>query len=213
MKIYVQSPDYGSAVAHIFQREGHTIVDNVPDCDVYVLTGGEDINPLLYGEEPIAATYYNQRRDDQELRGYRIAHELNKFKFGICRGAQLLTALNGGKLWQDVDGHTRAHNMFDVRDRRIIHTSSVHHQQMRVPEGKLPDGTPICEVICVADESHRKQGLYDFWQADGESVDQDVEVCWYPGDRGLCVQGHPEYGGYGDLKRYMFDLMYERIAA
>jgi putative glutamine amidotransferase len=69
-----------------------------------VLTGGEDVDPALYGEAPIPALGEVQRtRDDMELRALACALRRELPVFGICRGAQVLNVHFGGTLFQDLN--------------------------------------------------------------------------------------------------------------
>jgi putative glutamine amidotransferase len=68
-----------------------------------LLTGGGDILSLHYGEEPHAASKYQDPvRDEMELELTRLALERELPVFGICRGVQLLNVALGGTLIQDV---------------------------------------------------------------------------------------------------------------
>lgn len=56
-----------------------------------LLTGGEDVNPKLYGEERIAETDApDDERDALELRLIAQALERDIPVFAICRGMQML---------------------------------------------------------------------------------------------------------------------------
>ncbi len=73
-----------------------------------VLTGGEDVHPSRYGEQPRADVEYmpfDTARDDMELSITRAALEADMPIYGICRGMQLLNVAMGGKLVQHMDGH------------------------------------------------------------------------------------------------------------
>lgn len=71
----------------------------------FLLLGGVDIDPRLYGEEPHAKTDPPKReRDDHELRLVRQALERDIPTLCICRGHQLLNVAMGGSLVQDLDG-------------------------------------------------------------------------------------------------------------
>jgi putative glutamine amidotransferase len=73
-------------------------------CCGLVLSGGEDVDPALYGEAPSRALGRVQRaRDDMELRGLVCALQREMPVFGICRGAQVLNVHFGGTLYQDID--------------------------------------------------------------------------------------------------------------
>jgi len=72
--------------------------------DGIILTGGEDINPILYGDtsnlalcEPI-----NHRRDslEQKLFDYAFRHKVPLM--GVCRGMQMMNVATGGSLYGDL---------------------------------------------------------------------------------------------------------------
>ena len=73
-----------------------TPVDSPEKADIIVFSGGADINPALYNCERHHSTYYSERRDALEVGCFNSLSK-NQTVIGICRGAQLVTALNGGK--------------------------------------------------------------------------------------------------------------------
>ncbi len=71
--------------------------------DGLLLTGGEDIAPALYGEEPRQGMGdVSPLRDHFESRLLVYMIELNKPVVAICRGIQVLNAVMGGTLFQDL---------------------------------------------------------------------------------------------------------------
>lgn len=73
--------------------------------DGLVLTGGEDLDPVLYGEEAVPETYgYDAGIDRWEEALYRAAVALGKPVLAICRGHQLLNVIHGGTLDQHITG-------------------------------------------------------------------------------------------------------------
>ena len=72
-------------------------------CDGLILSGGEDVNPELYGEDFVhPKTRFNRRRDELEVAMIKYAILLGMPILGICRGMQLLAVVNGGTLHQSV---------------------------------------------------------------------------------------------------------------
>lgn len=70
-----------------------------------ILSGGGDIDPLLFGEEPYAnmhATDIDPLRDAFELALYRYAITKKMPILGICRGMQLINIADGGTIFQDI---------------------------------------------------------------------------------------------------------------
>ena len=76
------------------------IVDRV---DGLLLTGGNDVAPVLYGETKETFCGENDpRRDRMEARLIELALQADKPVFGICRGLQILNVVLGGTLYQDL---------------------------------------------------------------------------------------------------------------
>ena len=107
-------------------------IENVKDTDLILFTGGEDVRAELYGFAQNSKTHSNKDRDEFEVKFYKKALELNKPMAGICRGAQLLTALQSrGLLIQDVTGHARMHpHEIEFNDGERMLATSTHHQMM-----------------------------------------------------------------------------------
>lgn len=71
--------------------------------DGVLFTGGPDIDPDLYGGSPHPAVYGVDRiRDEQEINLVRLAVQVNKPFFGICRGNQVINVALGGTLYSDI---------------------------------------------------------------------------------------------------------------
>ena len=138
--------------------------------DGLVLSGGEDVDPVHYGEEPHPTVKSNidPLRDAQEMALYRHARERALPVLAICRGIQLVNVALGGSLWQDLPSDKPdglSHNQPDGRDARThpvevtpgsrlaralgathFEVNSFHHQSIRqlapglVVTALAPDG-------------------------------------------------------------------------
>jgi putative glutamine amidotransferase len=87
-------------------------------CDAVILSGGEDVDPSLFGEDPhqnIGDTII--LRDKVEIQIIKRAMETNKPILAICRGIQILNVALGGTLIQDIPSQ--------IKD-SIKHTQSVN---------------------------------------------------------------------------------------
>lgn len=74
--------------------------------DAVVLTGGEDVDPGLYGHPPGPRTRpAPPSRDASEMAACRAALEIGRPLLAVCRGMQVLNVALGGTLVQDVEGH------------------------------------------------------------------------------------------------------------
>jgi putative glutamine amidotransferase len=70
-----------------------------------LLTGGRDLDPKLYGQEPATETQEpNAERDQMEMGLLREALDRNLPVLAICRGLQLFNVYHGGTLLQHLPG-------------------------------------------------------------------------------------------------------------
>lgn len=77
--------------------------DIVSRLDALILSGGEDIHPSYYGEEPIEELgSVNDIRDIYDIALIKAAAKRNLPLLGICRGEQLINVAFGGTLYQDI---------------------------------------------------------------------------------------------------------------
>ena len=75
----------------------------VQAADALLLTGGGDVNSLVYGQEPHPQSKYQDPvRDEMEFTVTRLALERGLPILAVCRGAQLLNVALGGTLIQDI---------------------------------------------------------------------------------------------------------------
>lgn len=70
--------------------------------DGVVVTGGHDVDPVLYAAEPEVEPRHDPARDAFESAIIEAALERGVPLLGICRGAQLLNVLMGGTLFQEL---------------------------------------------------------------------------------------------------------------
>ncbi len=70
--------------------------------DGVVITGGHDIDPVLYAAAPEVKPKYDPERDALESAVIERALERGLPLLGICRGAQLLNVRLGGNLFQEL---------------------------------------------------------------------------------------------------------------
>ena len=72
-------------------------------CDGILIAGGQDVTPMLYGEEELpCCKECAPERDRMELILLDEALSRGMPVFGICRGLQFINAALGGTLWQDL---------------------------------------------------------------------------------------------------------------
>lgn len=151
----------------------------------HIFWGGEDISPHFYNETKSRYCGHNNiPRDTKEI---TLAYELIDKQIpliGICRGAQLLNVVNGGKLLQHIDGHaiSRMHDITTYNN-KILYCTSTHHQMM-VP-------TKDAEILAVSNGS--VMGIANPDTDKFEEIEKVYEVLYYPKTKCFCIQGHPEW--------------------
>ena len=80
-----------------------TIEAQVNALDGLIVTGGIDVNPMIYDENPETLQGDSSLdRDYYEMRVLKYANEKQIPIFGICRGIQILNVYFKGSLYQDL---------------------------------------------------------------------------------------------------------------
>ena len=196
--VFVHGDQYEEAAfAEMFTRAKCSRAASPLECDLMVFTGGADVNPELYGEERYVLSRFDEARDQADIDMYLMCLETGIPMLGICRGAQFLHVMNGGKLYQDVDEHQGAHDMWDCKAKAMVHrVSSVHHQMCRSNFGNG------MEVIGTATKSRRRVITKDSFETGQLS---DIEAFYYRETNCLGIQGHPEYSGYPAFSRWTLE--------
>ncbi len=159
----------------------------IKDADFILLSGGADISSHLYGEDPTpnGARYPIHRRDAVEIHAIGVGRSLGIPVFGICRGAQLLHVMNGGKLIQHLETHHNHTHKMKRADTKaeICEVNSLHHQ-----------GIPIDEAINMY--GAKNVAINDDEVSVEAFVDEKRQV--------YGVQYHPEFGGCSTEGRKFF---------
>lgn len=157
-----------------------------------IFTGGEDVNPSLYGHPVHYTTYVNIAREERiELPIYRRAYERKIPMMGICRGSQFLWVMRGGNLIQNVDNHTYPHYVLDLTGGKTYSVTSTHHQAANL--SSKPQG--ICILAVVSPTISTLRETYDQDSETFVHCENGVDVeAWVDEDRNILgVQWHPEF--------------------
>lgn len=160
-------------------------------CDGFLFTGGQDVQPAVYGEEQLPLTGEVCRaRDAMESALLPLLLKADKPILGICRGIQFLNAALGGTLWQDLP----AQRPSEVEHHQGLPYDAPAHTVTLVP------GTPLRELLgtgTLPANSLHHQGvktLAPALRAMAYAPDGLVEAVWLPGKRFVwAVQWHPEF--------------------
>lgn len=156
---------------------------------ILVVWGGADINPTLYNHSSSRTTYPGGKRDVLEWALMKTAVAKNIPVIGVCRGAQMLCALAGGYLLQDVRGHL-SHHSINTFNGLTLEVNSIHHQMMCWDEEGMTD---LPELLAWASQP---QGKSYIWKNDLQWIPPEgwvePEFVYFPNVKGFAIQWHPE---------------------
>ncbi len=171
--------------------ETECLSDQLAGLDGLIFSGGGDLNPLFFDEEPVKELHsINAKRDRQELLLAKLAYDRQIPTLGICRGIQVLATALGGKVYQDIytqsegakikhsqdlDRGVASHTVSVAGDSMLcsifggqttLAVNSFHHQAVK----SVPDGFKTCAVS--------KDGIIEAMEStEFKSV---IGVQWHP---------------------------------
>jgi putative glutamine amidotransferase len=159
--------------------------------DGLYLTGGNDIDPIYFGEEPHPNLgFFHPGRDAFEIKMAQLFLQLNKPILGVCKGSQMLNLAAGGSMYQDTPSQ--------MEGELIQHTQIARHNvpthEVEIVEGSLLHrivGEKKIRVNSFHHQSNRDPGedlMFSGVAQDG--VVEAVESKVHPFALGL--QWHPE---------------------
>lgn len=186
MKIYV----VGGADNYVNFIKDAEIVNNLEDAQLIVFTGGEDVDPSLYGCKKHESTYSNIERDEYERSIFNKINPKTQVCYAACRGSQFLCVMNGGLLVQDVNHHAlyTTHAISDGE--RIYQITSTHHQM------QYPFVLDDEDYDILFTSYHNSSSYYTGDKIDtSKIIDNEPEIVLYHKEglpKCLAVQGHPE---------------------
>ena len=154
------------------------------DCvDMLLLAGGEDVEPVRFGEKPDPRLgNVNLRRDAWEFALVAEARKRRLPILGICRGCQVLNVAFGGTLWQDIPSQKMGALVHQLKDGHEI---------------AVEKGSYLAELAggkCSVDSRHH-QAVKDVAKGfkvaamSSDGVVEAIEGTDYPA---VGVQFHPE---------------------
>ena len=157
--------------------------------DGVLLTGGRDINPELYGQQPHERTCdVRQKQDTSEISLIRATLKRDLPFLGICRGHQLFCVYNGGKLHQHLPETSGFEN------------HGATEGQWSMPEISIQEGSTLASIIGtkIIGNSGHHQGVANAGNlhVTGRTGDGLIEAVENPAKRFcMSVQWHPEMIG------------------
>ncbi len=159
-----------------------------PDADFagFVIGGGNDVDPAIYGGDVSASRSVDPLRDQFELSVLDLAAERELPVLGICRGAQLMNVYAGGTLHSDLQGMRR-----ETSNKGTL----LPRKRVDVSPGSQLAAMLGAETSCVNSLHHQAVKSLGNGLAvsarDRDDIVQGIESTAAP--LRLGVQWHPEY--------------------
>jgi putative glutamine amidotransferase len=153
--------------------------------EALVIGGGDDIGPEHYGGDLEAKVKADPERDQLEIEWIRWALEHKVPLLGICRGAQLINVVLGGKLHQDIR---------PLRNHTYNRPGVLPTKQVRLEAGSRM--AQICGKTHLRVNSLHHQAIKDAGSdvlVVGWDLDRFTQAFESSAARIIGVQWHPEY--------------------
>ncbi|MEN9225985.1 MAG: gamma-glutamyl-gamma-aminobutyrate hydrolase family protein [Thermostichus sp. HHBFW_bins_43] len=159
--------------------------------DGLVLTGGGDLCPSTYGEDPghPKVRYVNSERDQFEVALAEAVMAQGIPVLGICRGMQLLNVVSGGKLIPHVPDVYDELDHFNPEDRKPI-----RHKVSLIRSTRLHQITGAEEISVVSWHHQAIRDVPKGWRLSARSTDELIEAIEHETHPwAVAVQWHPEF--------------------
>ena len=195
--------------------------------DGIVLTGGEDINPLMYGDSSnlLLCEAMDFRRDTIEKKLFDFALSAQIPFIGICRGMQMMNVAHGGTLYGDIPSEL-GDEVIHRNNGEVMHDILVKCYNLDYTKMIFPQTPPMTSPTCVVTDtvftvnSWHHQGLKDIAEgilviaesSDGLPEAVVMEKSLHPFM--IAVQFHPERLGadngiHKNMRKNFFDAIYQ----
>ncbi len=174
------------------------VVEEVEMADEYLdaidgllLSGGEDVCTMRYGENPIKEVeMFCPQRDDFEINLFIEALNRDMPVLGICRGLQVMNAALGGSLYQDI--FTQVDNVLGHLPKKMPVDTLFHC--INIMEGSRLESIFDSRNLRVNSYHHQAvKQVSEAFTATAFSTDNIIEAIEHKNKRfALGVQWHPE---------------------
>lgn len=152
----------------------------------FIIGGGNDIDPAIYGGDVSSSRSVDPLRDEFELRVLDLAQERNLPVLGICRGSQLMNVHSGGSLHGD---------LLALRRLTSNRGTLLPRKPVAVAQGSELARMLAAEQTCVNSLHHQSVDRigsgFVVSARDRDDIVQGIETPGVPLRVG--VQWHPEY--------------------
>lgn len=171
----------------------------VSQLDGLIFTGGQDVSPLLFGQDPLPELQdLFLKRDQWEMALFQAAQKRQLPILAVCRGLQLINWILGGTVYQDYKYYPIPNGKKAVQHvQEHSHMTDPHHQVTLKPDAMIGQLLGGNETLAV--NSYHHQVIAELaptltataWASDGviEAVESKEGATSSPI---LGVQWHPE---------------------
>ena len=163
----------------------------VETCDGFLFSGGEDVDPLLFGQyQRPACGSVCPVRDANELALLKLLlQRTDKPVLGICRGMQVMNVALGGDLYQDLPSEYEGTPIAHRQKQESIHAS----HPVQIEPDTLLHTIVGGNTLMVNSLHHQAVHHAKSWRVTAVAPDGVIEAAELPGHPFyLAVQWHPE---------------------
>ncbi len=177
-------------------------------CDGYILSGGDDLDPAFWGEDPEPGLgEIDPIRDKFEIELVQRIVEMNKPALFICRGMQVLNVALGGDLIQDLKSDMshrqrapryhpfhdilveKTSNLYHLFKQETVKVNSYHHQAIRnLAEGLIVTARARDGVVEAVEHSGKRWMMGVQWHP--EAMRDELSARLFKGLVEAAVEGN-----------------------
>lgn len=166
-------------------------------CDGFLFSGGNDLDPSLYNEEPMKNIgAFSPDLDSVQLMMFRVFEKTHKPILGICRGLQIINVAREGSLYQDIPDQipesiqhvqkgSRNHEfhkvmidsqsqLAEIMNLPLVSVNSLHHQSVKKLGNDLKITAKASDGVIEAIESSDNKIIGVQWHPEDMIYDSKV---------------------------------------
>ena len=147
--------------------------------DGIVLTGGNNVNPLLYnGKDELESVY--EQRDKIESKLVDISIKRNIPLLGICRGFHYINVHFGGAISHNVKDHVKKDHVLISKNKVLNNTSTNSYHNQAILKGDISEEFEVIastedDVIeAISHKTYKILGIQ--WHPERHDIKEDKEV-------------------------------------
>lgn len=206
----------GQPIIIPFVKSAASIRQYVSLCSGFLLCGGGDISPLLFGEQPNTSVgTIDMTFDIFQIKLVRHIIKLRKPILGICRGMQIINVALCGTIYQDL---SHAPNTASFASHTTIHHMQINQNRQDVSHSiKIKRRTKLSRILgtTLYINSYHHQAIHKLGKGlliSAKSQDGVIEAMEHKNYPFLIgVQWHPEcmLSGSNNMKKLFLSFVKE----